>query len=186
MSYISVEEFKDLPLGVSLKNMSNDTLQYILDVATGNVEQFTERVFSSAYYEEVVVGNDSDTLTLWNYPVIDYISLKQTVFGPSGGDTEMDVNSLVRTTTFDSAGLMVLSGYDSSNITTFSSGNTYTIQYRAGFETIPPTVKHATALWATELLQPDYSGPNQQAMELIPASSEQISELLTIWKRRRI
>ena len=184
MSYITVDEFRELPLGVSLKSMKEETIQYMLDVATGNVEQFCERVFASAYYAEVIMGNATDTLTLWNYPVIDYISLKQTTLGPAGGEVEMDVNSLIRTSMYDSAGLLVLSGYDS--VTTFGTGNIYTIEYQAGFETVPLTIKHATALWATELLQPDYSGPAQGSVELVPATSEQISELLTLWKRRRI
>lgn len=181
MSYISVTEFKKLPLGVSLKSMEDETLQYILDVATGNVEQFCERVFSSAYYTEKVIGNDDTKILLWNYPVIQYVSVKQTL---DGADTTISTSLLKRTTANDASGILELDGTDT--VSTFSSSAVYEIQYRAGYETIPYTIKHATALWASELLQPDYSGPQQQSIELIPATSEQISELLTLFKRRRI
>lgn len=181
MSYITIDEFKALPLGVSLKGMDNTSLQYILDVATGNVEQFCERVFSSAYYTETFVGNDDTKHILWNYPVLQYESVTQTA---STGDTVLDVGMLRRTSVNDSAGILELSGVDT--VTTFSSSYVYTVVYRAGYDTIPATIKHATALWATELLQPDYTGPQAGTVELVPATSEQISELLTIWKRRRI
>jgi hypothetical protein len=73
-----------------------------------------------------------------------------------------------------------------SGIDVFLPDAKYTIVYTAGYATLPPAIKHATALFVSELVKPDYGGAQDSTPEIIPMSSQQIADLLSIYRRRRI
>jgi hypothetical protein len=182
--YITTDQFRVLPLG-GVKNASikdDALLERYIEIATVNVEQFTERIFESATYVEIFRGDDSLTFLAENYPILTVVSIDDIT---PGAEIEGDPASLlVRTTINNECGRMELVG--KGNIASFSSGSIYRIVYTAGYDPIPLAVQHATALWVTELLQPDYLGPQDGTPALVPASSQQISDLLVPLRRRRI
>jgi len=175
--YITPSEYRALPLG-GVKNLGlkgDEILEHYIAIATANAEAFTERIFTSQEYTEVFRGDDSATFLTDNYPITKVTEIKQAVSG-----TTIDANAIVATTINMNCGKIELLS------STFSSGTIYSIKYTAGYISVPIVVKHAVALWVTELLQPDYLGPTEGQPDLVALSSQQISDLLTPLRRRRI
>jgi hypothetical protein len=182
--YITADEFKDKPLGIALRQYSNDQLGSFIEIATEQVESFTERILSSATYTETFIGDGSTTYLTTQYPLISVTSISETTVSATPVTTTATVNTLVRTTETDKYGKILLG--PSTEIAAFSPGAKYTIVYTAGYATLPPAVKHATALFVSELVKPDYGGAQDTTPEIIPISSQQIADLLTNYRRRRI
>lgn len=179
-SYITPDEFRAKPLAMPLRQYSDVQIQEYAEIATSNVEDFLERILARQSYTETFRGDGSTTFLLHEYPLISVSSLTEKTVASTPVTTTYTLSHLVRTSDNDAAGRIELDGL--GEFTAFDPANLYTITYEAGFDSIPPKVKHATALWICELLSPDYtrSEDGQQA------SSEQIVELLTPIRRRRI
>lgn len=183
--YVTALEFRALPLGVRLTLMEDEQLNGYLQMATEKVEDYCNRIFSSAYYEEVFVGDASKTHLVDNYPLISVLSLVEKQATAGQDDRVVDVDTLRTTTVGTSIGRIEFGNVAGALVTFFDPTKTYTLNYRAGFETIPWRVKQATNLWTAELLGPDYWAGTAHGVDLMPLSSEQIIELLEKLRNRR-
>jgi hypothetical protein len=182
--YITADEFKNKPLGVALRQYSSDQLDSLIEIATEQVESYCERIFEQTTYTETFIGDGTATYLTNQYPIISITSLSQTTIATTPATTTVTASSLTRTTDADKYGKIILG--PSSQITSFAGDSKYTITYTAGYATMPPAIKHATALFMSELLKPDYGGAQDTVPEIIPISSQQIADLLGIYRRRRI
>lgn len=177
--YITAEEFKARPLGISMRQYTDEMLEDYIEVATAAVEDLCERVFTEVEYTETLRGTGTEKLLLNNYPVVEIDSINETTI--SDGATEsVDITGLIRSDLHDASGILELSDGG------WSAGSLYEVTYTAGYDTIPAPVRHATAVWVSELLKPDYAGPSLDVPEIVPFSTQQIVELLTPYKRRRV
>jgi hypothetical protein len=170
-------------IGLKLRQISDELLDEYIQTATEEVEDYTERIFASAYYDETWRGDDSTTYLVQNYPVLDIVSLSEKTVETTPVVTTLDPTLLVRNDINDLAGRIELSPLDT--VTAFVSTNLYTVRYRAGFDILPSRVKHATMLYVAELMQPDFADPANGRVDLVPMSSEQIVELLGKLRRKR-
>jgi hypothetical protein len=170
--------------GAPTRQYTDAQLDYYLQVATANVEQWTERIFEQQTYTEVYRGDGYNTHLVYEYPIISVTSIKQDTISDVSVETIMDPTKLVLDDRNLSVGRIELDGFD--EVTTFSPSSLYTLVYEGGFATLPIAVKHATVLWAAELLRPDYAGVRSDAPEIVPLTTEQITELLGPLRRRRV
>lgn len=182
--YITADEFKNKPLGVALRQYSSDQLDSLIEIATEQVESYCERIFEQTTYTETFIGDGTTTYLTNQYPILSITSLTETTVTATPITTSVTPSSLTRTTDGDKYGKIVVGPL--SQITSFSPGAKYTIVYVAGYATLPPAIKHATALFMSELLKPDYGGAQDTVPEIIPLSTQQIADLLGIYRRRRI
>jgi hypothetical protein len=183
MAYITVAELKQLPVGVKFAALPEETLEEFIEIASENVENHTERKFTSAYYTDEFYGDGTAVFVVEQYPVIRVVSMKQ-IDPVTSAETIMLTTSVSSTSSDLGAGILRLSS--TATVPTFSSSYKYQIYYQAGYTTVPYGIKHATRLWAAELMQPDYAGVQNGVSDVIPLTSEQIIELLDPYKRRRI
>lgn len=181
MALIDVEYFKRLPLGVNEKAMPNlEALAEFLEVASDQVEAYCDRKFLSASRTESLWGSGKSQLILDEWPVT---ALASVTWVDKAGSSGTEDVSLLR---FSSSG--VIEWIDSSD-GPFYTGRYYTVTYTAGYALadVPRPVKHAVALWATELMRPAFGGVSaQRPPEFVPLSSEQIEDLLDNYRRRRL
>lgn len=182
--YLTADEFRTRKFfSMPNRQYDNTVLDEYLQIATANVEAYTERIFESATYTEKFVGDGSLTFLGYQYPLTGITSLTEVAIA-DGTTKTADLTKLVRTDLNDSIARVVLSGND-SNVSSYRADCIYTLIYTAGYATIPVVVKHATGLWCAELLRADY-GATQQSPEIVPMTSQQIVELLNPIRRRRI
>lgn len=178
---IDVEYFKLLPLGVNEKAMpANEALAEFIETASEQVEIFCDRHFLSAQRIEKIRGTDQQSLMVDEWPVTALASLSWT---DDLGLTDTIATNLVN---FTAAG--VLTFIDQRNGPWLKS-RVYTVTYTSGYstQTMPRPVKHAVALWATDLMRPSFGGPSKQMPpEFIPFTESQITELLDGFRRRRM
>lgn len=179
-AYITPAEFRAKPLAVPLRQYSDEQIAEYAEIATSGVEDFLERIITRGTYTETFRGDDSATHLTHEYPILSIVSVTGTTIKTNPVTTAYSLAHLVRTTQNDASGRIELDGL--GEFTAFSSANTYKIVYEAGFDAIPPKVKQATALWMVELLKPDLVVDDDEKS----ITSEQIVELLTPLRRRRI
>lgn len=182
--YITAAEFKDKPLGIALRQYSSDQLDSFIEIATEQVETFCERVFEQTTYTETFIGDNSNTYLTLQYPLISVTSISETTLETTPTTQTITPSTLVRTSETDKFGKVRLG--PASEVGTFSANAKYTIVYTAGYATLPPAIKHATALFVSELVKPDYGGAQDSTPEIIPLTSQQIADMLSIYRRRRI
>jgi hypothetical protein len=180
--FITVEELKAYPLPVKesmWEKITDDQIDMVIDYASQNIEDFCDRRFASAYYSEDLPGNNRSFLILDNRP----IQLLQAVTSVDAHGNEVEYASSYFSV--DSAAGMirwVKEGYYA-----FSKGYRWVVEYRAGYDTIPGPVKHATALQAVSMLQPMFrGGTNFIEVDLIEGVNETIVDLLEKYKNKRI
>lgn len=180
MALIDQNYLDMMPLGLKKQMQPHiESMDQFIESASEQVEAWCERKFELQTHTEQYYGNGGQRLILNQYPAHSVVSV--TYEGDFGGPF-----------TVDSAGLRL----HSSGILEFKypltqgpwrKNNLYTISYIAGFDPIPAPIKHATALWVTELLRPNFVGPQQERpAEIIPLAREQIEILLDPYTRRRI
>lgn len=178
-SYITASDFRALPLGVPLRQYTDEVIENYIEVATQNVENFCERIFESDEYAETFVGDWTSKFLVQNYPITAIDSITYTNIS-SGETGTLDVATLIRSDVNDASGIVELYG------SAFAGDSLYVITYTAGYVDLPPAVKHATAVWVSELIKPDFGGVSSDVPEVVPFSSQQIVELLTPFRRRRL
>lgn len=179
MAHITLQEFKDLPLGLKdniYQRIGDTGLQAFIDTASQQVDNFCNRQLASGSVAQELSGNAAQVLLLREYPVTALTSV-----------TWEDDNGI--TGTEDVANLRVSEAgvlrWKNPVNGPFLPGRLYTVTYTAGYVTIPGPIKHATALWVTELLQPTFNqGAAGKPTELVALSSEQIGELLEEYRRK--
>lgn len=181
MALIDVEYFKRLPLGINERAMPpTESLQEFIETASEQVELFCDRRFLSSQRVEEVRGTDRAELLLDEWPVT---ALTSVTWIDTAGTTGTVDTSLLR---FSEGGVVSF-----KNLTDgpWYSSRLYTVTYTAGYtaESMPRPLKHAVALWTTELMRPSFGGVStQRPPEFVPLSTEQIEDLLDNFRRRRL
>jgi hypothetical protein len=167
---IDIDYFKSLPLGLK-DNMipEPDVLAEMIETASQQIENYTGRKFAPTQLTEYIAGSGSNRLILAQYPVM---SLDSVVFEDAFGSHIVDPAHL-----WLDADLGILTWRSSLDGPFWKSGR-YRVVYTAGYDPIPGPVKHATALQVTELLQPNFGGPQQNVPDIVPLSSQLIIDLL--------
>lgn len=180
MALIDREYFEKLPLGLT-KQMQPymESIDMFLQTASEQVEAYCERKFELQTHVEQIWGTGRNKIIVDQYPLAGVTSI---VYDDNyGGNWAVDAN-YVR---FHPSG--VIEWKFPLNQGPWRTDRIYTITYTAGFDPVPAPVKHATALWATELMRPNFAGPQpERPAELVPFTTEQIGELLENYRRRRI
>lgn len=177
MALLTPEEFKRLPLGLrdtQMDKMGELGLADFIATASQQVAEFCRRQLEPGEVKQEVVGNGANRLLLGEWPVTDISAV--TVEDGAGTIETLDPAGFRYTTSG------IVRFVDGS---TFTAGYIYTFTYTAGYSPVPYPLKHATALWTTELMQPVFNqGSAGKPVALIELSSEQISELLENFKRK--
>lgn len=184
MGLITVDEFHSLPLGVKGPRAipDADKLAVLIETASTAVEDFCERRFALQEHVEVLRGKDSYRLLLGEYPTVSLTSVEwedDTTGGTGTIDTALlrvDADGIIE---FKRRGGINVGAYY-ANLDWFDRGRLYTVTYQAGYaaDEMPGPIKHAVGLQVTELLQPQYGGPQAEVPELVPLSSQLIVDLL--------
>lgn len=184
--YLTAEEFRTRKyFSMPNRQYDNAILDDYLQIATANVEAYCERIFTSQTYTEKFLGDGSTTHLVYQYPITAYTSLSKTTTGAAPVTTTYAVAKLIRHDINDGSGRVELDSASGEPFTNFSGDAIYTVIYTGGPTEMPVAVKHATGLWASELLRTDY-GSTAQAPEIVPMTSQQIVELLQPIRRRRV
>lgn len=181
MALIDVEYFKRLPLGVNEKAMpSLEALTEFIETASEQVEAFCDRKFLSASRVEKVWGSGRNELMVDEWPVT---ALSSITWVDESGDTGTVTVGDIR---FSANGILEFINQTNGP---WWTNRLYTITYTSGYTTnnMPRPIKHAVALWASDLMRPSFGGPSRERPpELVPLTTEQIGELLENFRRRRI
>ena len=179
---MTVQEIKDYPLPVKSDQWAKATDAQILTVieyASEHIEDYLDRKVASAYYLERIPGGNSNSLILSQYPIISLFDVTSTDYIESATIYDLSYFLIHR-----EAG--ILEWVDKSRYYFYKSMN-YTVDYQAGYETIPGPIKHATALQTVQMLQPIFRGSTNFApAELIEGMNDTIVDLLEKYKRKRI
>jgi hypothetical protein len=184
--YITPDEYRARFTGAPQRGAKYDdsTLNAYIEIATANVEQYTERCFEWTEWSETFRGDGTATWLAYQYPMQtsgDYVPVIEVLTTTGTTEGSIDFATAAVNTTANAA-----QGRIELDVDTFGAGNLYRVTYTAGFAEIPVAVKHATALWVAELMRPDYFPGDGRTPEIIPLSSEQITDLLGPLRRRRI
>lgn len=192
MGLIDSDYFHSLPLGVKGPKAipDADKLAVLIETASTAVEDFCERKFLLQEHVETLRGKDSYRLILGEYPAASLTSVAWED-DTTGGTGTIDT-ALLRLTEdgiveFKRRGGINTGAYY-ANLDWFDRGRLYTVTYQAGYTAaeMPGPIKHAVALQVTELLQPNYGGPQAEVPELVPLSSQLIVDLLDPKYKRRM
>lgn len=177
---ITREYFDKLPLGVKKQGMPHmEAIDEFITSASEQVESYCERKFALQTHTDVIYGSGQNKMLLEQYPVRSIVSIS---YEDQWGGPFSISTSEVR---FHPSGYIEFKYPITSG--PWRRDRIYTVTYTAGFDPIPGPIKHATALWVTELMRPSFAGPQpERPAELVPLSSEQIIDLLDQYRRRRI
>jgi hypothetical protein len=179
---ITATELKNYSLPISDKQwdlVGEDQIDTIIEYASQNIMDYVDLGIASAYYTERIPGNNRSRLMLDQYPLLDVQSI-----------TAIDHNAVSTSWSntyflFDSGAALI--SWKNPYLYKFDSYYDWQIQYRAGWETIPGPIKHATALQCVQMLQPVFrGGANFSEVKLIDGLNESIVDMLEKYKRKRI
>ena len=185
MAFITVEELKDYPLPVTdaqwakIDNAGAYQIATVIDYATQHVKDYIERDLEELEYVERIQGTGRNKMMVNNYPVTAISEVTATdVHGNNqvyGSDAFL-VNSRAGIIEF-------VDRYRNE----WFRDKLWTIEYTAGYPTIPGPVKHATALVTIQMLQPLFrGGTNFASIDLVDESNEHIVDMLERYRRVRI
>lgn len=180
MALITREYFEKLPLGLT-KQMQPyiESIDALLETASEQVEAYCERKFALQTHVEQIWGTGNNRLLVDQYPVQSITSI--TYESDFGGSFTVPTE-YVR---FHSSGVLEFKFPLTQG--PWRRDRIYTVTYTAGYDPVPYPIQHATALWLTELLRPNFAGPTpERPAELVPFTTEQIGEMLENYRRRRI
>lgn len=180
MALITKEYFDMLPLGLNKQALPYlESLDTFIQTASEQVEAYCERKFELQEHTDVFWGTGRQKAMLEQYPVQSVSSV--TYSDDYGGEYTVDTNYI----RVSPSGVIEFKFPITQG--PFRRDRIYTVTYMAGFNPVPGPIKHATALWVTELMRPNYAGPTpERPAELVPLTTEQIIELLDNYRRRRI
>jgi hypothetical protein len=180
MALIDREYFDKLPLGTT-KQMQPfmESVDTFIQTASEQVEAYCERKFELQEHTEHIWGTGRNKLIVDQYPVR---SIEGITYEDNFGATYTVDTNYVR---FHPSG--VLEWKFPITQGPWRRERIYEVTYTAGFDPVPGPIKHAVALWATDLMRPNFAGPSPaQPAELVPFTTTQIGELLENYRRRRI
>lgn len=180
MALIDRDYLDKLPLGLKQQMRPySEAIDMFIESASEQVEAWCDRKLEFQEHTEIYYGNGTNRLVLDQYPAhtITSVTYESTYGGPF---------------TLDSAGLRlhpagILEFRYPTTLGPWRRDSLYTVKYMAGFNPVPAPIKHATALWVTELMRPNFGGPQpERTAEIVPFAREQIEILLDPYTRRRI
>ena len=180
MALITREYFEKLPLGLT-KQMQPymESLDLFIETASEQVEAFCERKFERQTHVDVVRGSGHQIMLTEQYPLVSVTSIS---YDDGYGGTWSVQPEYVRV--HPSGQLEWKSPVTNGP---WRRDRIYTVTYVAGYDPIPGPIQHATALWVTDLLRPNFAGPSpERPAELVPFTDETIGRLLDNYIRRRI
>lgn len=181
MALIDREYFESLPLGVKNRAMPySENLDTFLETASAQVEAYCERKFELQTHVESIYGSGHNTILLNQYPVVQLESISY-----EDEWTSVPQYIAVDAIRYDESGVLNLK-YPGT-MGPWRTDRIYIVSYTAGYDPVPAPIKHATALWATELMRPNFIGPQpERPADLVPLSTQQIADLLDNYRRRRL
>jgi hypothetical protein len=179
---ITVDYLKKVPLPIKetqWDKIDEDFLEEIVGAAGDFLEDYLDRKIALTTYAERIVGTDRPVLILQHYPLVSLVSV--TELDEIEGALMHDLSGFVL---HNAAGMIEWRDKWRNG---FWSTRNYRVEYQAGYEVIPPTLKLATALQAYEMIQPFLRGSrDMQQVDLVPMSSEKFVELTEPYRRKRI
>lgn len=179
---ITVDYLKSMPLPVKpeqWQNMDANFLQEVVDAAGDFLEDYLDRKIAHTEYIERIPGKSSSVLILQHYPVITLNSVTELDEIETG--IAHDLNAFV---IHNDAGMIE---WKDKYRNYFSPYRVYRVDYDAGYDTIPPVLKLATAYQAYEMLQPVLRGSRDMApADFVPQTSEKFVELTEKYRRKRL
>jgi hypothetical protein len=183
MGFVTVAEFKALPLGLQdrlLDKFGDAAIQSYIDTASTQIENYCKRIIAQAEVTDPMFdGRNNVETVLRQYPVAE---ITKVAWEDDSGQTgEHDHSNFFL---YSSGRLRWKANVPGGP---FIFGRHYTITYKAGYTTIPGPIKHACGLWVTELMQPTFATPSgKDNSDLVALSSEQIGELLDGYRRKGV
>lgn len=179
MAHIDRDYFNTQMVTLGLKSTftpNSDQLDVLLQEASDYVDDYCGRKFASATYTEQVNAFRDGRLMVQNFPVTALTSISWVDrTGMTGTDDVTGVN-------FYPEGILEFR----NSVFAFRQDRLYTVTYTAGYTAIPGPVKRAVALKTANLLQPMYTGPMQQAVEMVGLNEDQILILLERYRVEHI
>lgn len=179
---ITLEELRAYPLPVKSAqwdNIGDSQIETVIEYASQNIMDYVDLGIASAYYTQRQPGNNLATLMLDQYPVNSVESIT------SYNNTEVGTTYNVSDFLIDSGAGFIIWKDRLRNV--FWKQYDWTVEYNAGWLTIPGPIKHATALQTIQMLQPLFrGGANFDQVKLIDGVNEEIVDLLERYKRKRI
>lgn len=183
MSIIDLEYLKSIPIPIKDSQwdaIGEEQVQQAIDEAEEYIIDYLDRHIASAYFTEEVNGRDRPSLVMEEYPIDHVVSIES--YDAYNTITQYDVSDFY---IHSDAGIITWKN-QAQNM--FYKGNTYIVEYQAGFSPVPLPIKKALALQTIEMLQPIFRKTNSalSMVDLIPNSTELIVELLEKYRRKRI
>lgn len=180
--FLTYNELRKYPLPVKDSQwdaIGQSQVETIIEYASTNIADYVDLGISSAYYTERIPGSGTGTLMLDQYPVQEVLSV-----------TQLNRLNTAQAWTLDyfvvDTGAGMIMWADRTRYA-FYENYDYSVYYRAGWDTIPGPIKHATALQTIQMLQPMFrGGQNFTEVKLIDGVNEEIVDLLEKYKRKRI
>lgn len=179
---IDVEYLKKLPLPIKdaqWDKIDEDFLEEIVGAAGDFLEDYLDTKVAATSYSERIVGPNSSVLILNYFPIISLEAV--TEIDEIEGTIAHDLSGFV---IHNDAGMIE---WKDKVHNFFTKARVYRVEYTAGYDTIPPVLKLATAYQAYEMLQPMLRGSrDMQPVDFVPGTSEKFVELTERYRRKRI
>lgn len=155
------------------------TLDTLIAEASEWVETYCDRAFEVQTHTEVINGpvRKNEKLLLNNWPVTEVTSIDWEDEGTQTGSIDP---ALVRVR------LGGIIEFKNPYRDSFMPGRVYTVEYEAGYATIPRMVQRATALKIAMLLQPQYQGPQEREVFMVSNLEAMIVDALEPFRRERL
>jgi hypothetical protein len=151
-------------------------LSELIQVASAYVQRYIDNVVTPTVIVERIKGSNSRSLVLDNYPVISLNAITGTRYMTV---YTYSVNDFILDTTGG-----VIEWIDDGRYQ-FSKDTVYTVNYTAGYATIPREIVHATALQVIEMMNPMFNYGQQGQPGIIPETTQQFVDLLEPYRRKR-
>lgn len=178
MALITTDYFRSLPLGQkAIDQLPLEDLQEFINTASDYVEDYLDRKIQIHTVIERKLGNREYVFILDDTPIQSLVSVSY-----DGYSGDVGIHSPADFLIHKEAGM--IEWIDKSYV--FRGDRVYTIEYTAGYPTVPNPVKFATALQTVQLLRPMYGGTQAESPTGTPFADEQIVSLLERYRRKRL
>lgn len=174
---IDIDYYRRSPYGIKGgDNMPAETIEEVIAEASDYVRDYLDRDISITTYTERIVGKARFKMLLDNMPIVSLTDVSYT-----GIASDMGTHSLAGFLIYADAG--IIEWIDKRF--NFRSDRLYTVQYTAGYATVPGPIKRATALQTMQLMKPAYGGAGPE-VDVVPFADELIVSLLEKYRRKRL
>lgn len=177
MALIDIDYFRQMPLGQkALDQLPAEVIQEYIQTASDYVEDYLDHKIQLHTVTERIVGKREFTLILDEYPIVALLDVSYDGYSGDVG-THATSDFLIHS----EAGVIewINKNYN------FRGDRIYTVQYTAGYATVPTPIKLATALQTVQLTRPMYGGVSEEPTG-VPFADETIVSLLERYRRKRL